>query len=237
MEKASEHVFCRNSSCGHFILGFNLNVCLGEKIMAKKSLEDLLNLCNSVWGMVDEFCGDKIVDSDRAVIFGAVGKKLLYVKRKEVPERQEKPKEDPIPVEKKKKGLKKEPCTDKFNPEKSSKCFVECKENSPEEYGKCLEKFQENVVKKAKVKPKEERKGRTFDKDFWGFDKTAITGKINEMISKKLTSRNAIAEHLGIDSKRVAVHLSNLKNAGFVVKKKKNEDGVLLYKLTKEKSE
>jgi hypothetical protein len=198
--------------------------------MAKKSLEDLLNLCNSVWGMVDEFCGE-IPDSDRAVIFGAVGKKLLYIKRKENPVE--------IPIVEKKKGvsLKKEEkpkCDGNFNPEK---CLKDCKEKFPKEYGECLEKFQEKVEKKAKVKPKEDKKGRTFDKDFWGFDKTAITGKINEMISKKLTSRNASAEQLGIDSKRVAVHLSNLKNAGFVVKKKKNEEGVLLYKLTKEKTE
>ncbi len=215
--------------------------------MAKKSLENLFGLCSEVWTKVDEFCGNDMNNLDRSVVFSAVRQRLLTFKRQEensapVVEKKtkEKVEESSAPEEKKeKKGVKKSPCKDKFNPEKSSKCFVECKEGNPEEYQKCLEKFQGEVKKKAKAKeePSEKKKGRSFDKDFWGFDKSSVTGKINEIVSKKFTSKTSVAESLGIDSQRVAVHFSNLKKAGFVMKKKKDEEGTVLYKLTKEKSE
>ena len=211
--------------------------------MEKKSMENLFGLCSEVWTKVDEFCGD-IPVLDRAIVFAAVRQKLLAYKRAETTEiittEIIKPTEEKPEPEKKKKGLKKSPCKDNFNPEKSSKCFVECKENSPEEYQKCLEKFHGEVNKKAKARKKdtsEKKKGRSFDKDFWGFDKSSITGKINEIVSKKFSSRNSIAETVGVDSQRVAVHFSNLKKGGFILKKKKDENGTILYKLTKEKSE
>ena len=205
--------------------------------MAKKSFVNLMDLCKQVWGQVDDFCGDNMDPLDRASVFAAVRQRLTFSKKAENPEKVSEPEKAEKP--KKKKDAKKEPCTDKFNPEKGSKCFVECKEGSPEEYQKCLETFQAKVKKAAKAKEPGEKngKGRSFDKDFWGFDKKAVTGKINEIISKKLTPKSDIAETLGIDSQRVAVHLSNLKKAGFVIKKKKNEEGVVLYRLTKEKSE
>ena len=100
-------------------------------------------------------------------------------------------------------------------------------------------RLQEEVKKKAKANgdSSEKKKGRTFDKDFWGFDKSSVTGKINEILSKKFVTKTEIAEAVGIDSQRVAVHFSNLRKGGFVLKKKKDEMRGVLYKLTKEKSE
>ena len=218
--------------------------------MTRKTMENLFGLCSEIWTKVDEFCGDSTSPMDRAVVFAAVRQRLLTYKRAETVEVvtqkntkliPEKVQETPEPEKKeKKKGMKKSPCKDKFNPEKSSKCFVECKENSPEEYQKCLEKFQGEVNKKANAKEKdtsEKKKGRSFDKDFWGFDKSSVTGKINEIVSKKFSTKSEIAEALGIDSQRVAVHFSNLKKGGFILQKKKDEMRGVLYKLTKEKSE
>lgn len=204
--------------------------------MAKKTLTNLFEICENVWNEVDSFCGDISVN-ERAVIFGAVRQRLAIYRRPEV---------TPVienvvkPVPEKKKVV----CKDEFDAGKDSKCLTECKENSPEDYEKCLEKFQDKVSKKANAKKKEKepvedvpaKKGRTFDKDFWGFDKKAITGKINEMVSKKFCTKTEIAEALGIDGKRVAVHFSNLKTSGHIMKKKK-KDGDVFYKLTKEVSE
>ena len=207
--------------------------------MAKKNVEDLFKLCSEVWTKVDEFCGEEKDNLNRGVIFAAVRQRLLNTKRAVDSEEKKESVPATTPVPEKKKGLKKSPCKDKFNPEASSKCVVECKEGSPEEYQKCLEKFQGEVKKKAKAKeePTDKKKGRSFDKDFWGFDKSSVTGKINEIVSKKFVTKNEIAEELGIDSQRVAVHFSNLKKGGFILKKKKDEMRGVLYKLTKEKSE
>lgn len=198
--------------------------------MAKKNVENLMSLCNDVWNQVDNFCGNMEV-LERASIFAAVRQRLNFYRRAESTEVVKIP--APIPPAE---NPTKEKCQEKFDPEK---CSGDCKENSPEEYQKCLESFQAKVKKAAKAKPTEEKpgKGRSFDKDFWGFDKKAVTGKINEIISKKLTSKPDIAETLGIDSQRVAVHLSNLKKAGYVLKKKRNDEGKILYKLTKEKTD
>lgn len=199
--------------------------------MSKKNLGDLFSFCDQIWADVDTFCGDISVN-ERAVIFGAVRQRLAIYRRPEVAPVVEKVPENTAPKK------KKEVCKDKFDAGKDSKCLTECKENSPEEFEKCLAKFQDKVSKKAKTKkePEPAKKGRTFDKDFWGFDKKAITGKINEMVSKKFCTKTEIAEALGIDGKRVAVHFSNLKTSGHVMKKKKN-DGNVFYKLTKEVSE
>lgn len=200
--------------------------------MAKKTLTNLFEICENVWNEVDSFCGDVSVN-ERAVIFGAIRQRLAIYRRPEV---------TPVienvvkPAPEKKKAV----CKDEFDAGKDSKCLTECKENSPEEFEKCLAKFQDKVSKKAKTKkepePEAGKKGRTFDKDFWGFDKKAITGKINEMVSKKFCTKTEIAEALGIDGKRVAVHFSNLKTSGHIMKKKK-KDGDVFYKLTKEVSE
>lgn len=208
--------------------------------MAKKTLESLLSLCMEVWEKVDEFCGTEMNPADRSVVFAAVRQRLLATKKPEKivnslsGETAEPKKEEPT-TEKKKKFV----CKDKFNPEKDSKCSSECKNENPEEYKKCLETFQEEVKKKAKANgdSSEKKKGRTFDKDFWGFDKSSVTGKINEILSKKFVTKTEIAEAVGIDSQRVAVHFSNLRKGGFVLKKKKDEMRGVLYKLTKEKSE
>ena len=205
------------------------------------TLDELMVICNECWEKVDEFCGDRN-QTERAIIFAGVRQRLLTFKKPEaskeiitvnaIPE-----KEKSLPE---KKTKKKEPCQDKFDPEKGGKCSKICKKENPEEYQNCLEKFQADVRKKAKAKDEDssdKKKGRTFDKDFWGFDKTSVTGKINEIVSRKFTSKTEVAEKLGIDSQRVAVHFSNLKKAGFVMKKKKNEEGIVLYKLTKELSE
>ncbi len=204
--------------------------------MPKKSLTDLFGFCDRMWNDVDNFCEDSS-PTERAVIFGAVRQRLSFYKKVDVVENA-----PALLVEKPKKSKK--TCDGEFKPENDSKCFIECKENTPDDYKKCLEKFQEKVVKKANAKKKEKsepeseptKKGRTFDKDFWGFDKKAITGKINEMVSEKFCTKTEIAEALGIDGKRVAVHFSNLKTSGHIMKKKK-KDGDVFYKLTKEVSE
>lgn len=204
--------------------------------MPKKNLGDLFSFCDRIWTDVDTFCGD-IAINERAVIFGAVRQRLTIYRRPEVAPVVEKVPENTAPKK------KKEVCRDEFDVGKDSKCLTECKENSPEKFEKCLEKFQDKVAKKANVKKKKKpveeaptKKGRTFDKDFWGFDKKAITGKINDMCSKKFCTRKEIAEALGIDGKRVAVHFSNLKTSGHILKKKKKGDDIY-YKLTREVSE
>ena len=194
--------------------------------MANKTLESLLSLCMEVWEKVDEFCGTEMNPADRSVVFAAVRQRLLATKKPEKivnslsGETAEPKKEEPT-TEKKKKFV----CKDKFNPEKDGKCSSECKKENPEEYKKCLETFQAEVKKKAKANgdSSEKKKGRTFDKDFWGFDKSSVTGKINEILSKKFVTKTEIAEAFGIDSQGVAVHFSNLRKGGFVLKKSANE--------------
>lgn len=190
----------------------------------------LMEFCDQVRNSVSDFCGN-LDNNKRGIVFAAVRQALSNYKKPEAPAKQEKPKEVAIPATPEPKKAKKK-CDGLFKPEKESECYTECKKESPENFQKCLDTFKAKVTKK--VKKTEEPSGKVIVKDFWGFQEGTTTAKINSMIHKKSSTKTEIAEKLGTNSPRVAVHLSQLKKRGFVLKTKKVGDE-LSYRLTKEK--
>lgn len=99
-------------------------------------------------------------------------------------------------------------CGFPFDPDKNSECYTMCKEDSPEEFNKCLENF-----KKKPVAPKKKKKKKSSGEGMNRFGRRI--GSQAALIEKALDEEEPmtvkeLAEYAGCEANRVRRHFRRL---------------------------
>lgn len=200
-----------------------------------KTVTDLALLCESFLASTATFC-EGMEDREKMVVYAAVQKSFLNVPRSQLRASQEVPAaltEKTIEAQETAKEAVKE-CA--FNPDKNGECYAECKKNDPGAFKKCLQDFVEKVEEKTSTKKEAAEEKKPKENDFWGYEVGKNTAKFNEVLSKGFCSKEDLAEEFDTTEQNIAVHLSKLKQKGFLIKQKTKGD-TKYYKLTFLRSE